>query len=219
MPSSAPWCRHFQAVEFAGDRRDAHVSVGADVVDDVGKGSGEGIGLCPVLLRSDGSHGAELRPSGLCGCEGLFRALADLVAFPFGHRSHDVNHHLVRLRHIAAEELDTALEKVRDDRDASGQPVELGDEEHGLIALAVGQGAFEFGPVLALGALDFLIRGDERSARLGCVSEHGPLLRFETQPGTPLFVRGNAVVRHKLLHASVESGISEVRSYIPLFPK
>jgi len=200
MPPPLYGCRDAEPVEFTGDGGDGGVPAPSYLIEDGCEGRGEGVSLSLVLFCSDGAHRPQTRATGLGGGEGLLGTSADLVALPLRHSGHDVDHHLVGLRHITAHELDSALQEVRDHRHTARQPVELGDQEHRLVALAMGKGAGEFGAVLSSGAFDLGVRGDDHPIGLGRVGEDGPLLGFETETRTALFVRGNAVVRDKLIH-------------------
>src|SRR5450755_3991761 len=83
--------------------------------------------LEPALTR-EVVRGAELHAARLCSGECNLRALRDRFRFTLSDGRDDVDRHIVRLRHVARDEFDLRLHKVRDERDVTRQPIDLRDD-------------------------------------------------------------------------------------------
>ena len=59
------------------------------------------------------------------------------------------------MRHVARHKIGSGVHQIGDERDVAGKPVELGDDERGLVTAAGIEGERELGAVVLGAALDF----------------------------------------------------------------
>jgi hypothetical protein len=89
--------------------------------------------------RLDELGAAELlalkRQSLLDNSERHFRSRTDGLALVLGDGREYMDRELVGVRHVGGNELDAGVHKRRNERDIAAEPVELGDDELGLVLL------------------------------------------------------------------------------------
>ena len=114
---------------------------------------GRATGFSRRLAGGDEARTAELDAAALGSREGSLGALADRFTFVLRDGGQDVDGELVGVRVIDGDELDAAVHQRGDEGEVAGQPVELGDDELGLVLAAGGQCLGQFGAVCAFAAL------------------------------------------------------------------
>jgi hypothetical protein len=104
-----------------------------------------------------------------------------------------------------------ALHQVRDEGDRAGQPVELGDHQHGTLVPAQLQRTVELGPVAPPPALNFGVFG-QQLAPPGHEGRDGGALSIEAEPALPLAVGRDAVVGDEAAHPVCRRVMREPRT-------
>ena len=130
-----------------------------DLLDDRphigGKPPRIGAGGLPAELGDLGDvRIAQALPALLGGRQGGLGALRDHLALVLVHRREDVDGQLVGVRVVNSHELDAGVRQRGNEGQVAAQPVELGDDELGLVLLAGRERLLQFRPVIALAALD-----------------------------------------------------------------
>ncbi len=106
---------------------------------------------------------AELPASGLCRRKGGLRSIGDEARLVLGHRGQNVNREPVRKRHIGRNEINIALQKPGDHRDAARQSVETGNDQLRVIDTAKPKRLFELRSIFGPAAFDFRQLGKNTS--------------------------------------------------------
>ena len=136
----------------------------------------------------------------LPGGERFLGAVGYDFSLVLGDGSQDVNGEPIRLREIDGDKIYLRLHEVCDEGDVAGQAVELGDYQHGALALALGEGLCQFGPVVSLPGLDLGVFTDQLRAVAVYVVENGLALGVEPQAAPALPVGGNTIIGNVFFH-------------------
>ena len=106
----------------------------------------------------------------------------------------DVYRHLVCMRIVDRDKLHTRVHQGRDEREVSGQAIELGDDEPCSLLLAGGKSLFQFWPVIVPTALDLGELRDEFPPTTVEIVENGLPLRLQAKPRFALPIRADAEI-------------------------
>jgi hypothetical protein len=109
----------------------------------------------------------------------------------------DVNREFVCMWIVHRDELNTRVHQRRDEGQVARQAIELGDDQLGLLPLADRQSLLEFGPLVALTALDLGELADQRPGAAVQVLLDGMALCVQAKPTLALFVCADAKVGDK----------------------
>ena len=107
-----------------------------------------------VRLRHRGLLRAQRDAAGLEDAHGLASPGADPTPLEFGEGAEDLEHHPplrggdVEVLEVAEEDRDVAVDQPQEELLVPGEAVELGDDEVGLDAAGVAEGAVELGSVV-----------------------------------------------------------------------
>ena len=96
----------------------------------------------------------ETRPPRLGRRKGRLGALGNGFSLMFGHRRQNVQRQLVRMRVIDRNELDTGVHERCDKGQVSRQPIQLGNDQLGLLLSAGINGFSQFRTVRAFPGFD-----------------------------------------------------------------
>jgi hypothetical protein len=102
-------------------------------------------------------------PTPLGGGQGRFDVFRDRFPLVLGHGGQNVNGELVGVRVIHRHELNAAFHERGIESEVARKPVELGDNELGLLPLASGNSLFE---LFAVGGNSIVRPGALRAARI-----------------------------------------------------
>lgn len=105
--------------------------------------------------------------------------LRDHLALVFGDRGEDVQRQPIRLWEVAGHEIDVAVHQGRNEANAPSQPVELCDNQDGLVLPACGQSGGELWTVVLLAAFDFAMLLEQFASLSGDVGVNRRALRVE----------------------------------------
>src|SRR5262249_27531314 len=97
---------------------------------------------------------AEHNTAILCGLQGILCPLCDHLPFVLRYSRKDVNGELVGVRIVDRDELHARVHQRGDESQVARQAIELGDPQFGFLPLADRQSLLEFGPLVALSALN-----------------------------------------------------------------
>ena len=107
---------------------------------------------------------------------------------------HHLQHGLIRVRVVAADELHAALHQARDEVDVTRQAVQFRDHERGFLSPALLQGGLQLRVVgVLLPAFDFGEFGQQLASRSE-VTGDGGALHVHPQAARPLAVGRNPVI-------------------------
>ena len=131
--------------------------------------------------RSFASVAAELHAAGLRCRKSRLRPSRDHLPLCLGNHGHDMNHQLVRFRHIGGDEAHAGLLEPCQKVDVTGEPIELGDNELRPVEPTGRDCPRELRTIIARAAFDFReLGGDRRCMTLEEIRDCCAL-RFETQ--------------------------------------
>jgi hypothetical protein len=110
------------------------------------------------------------------------------------HGRQDVNGELVGVGIIDGDKFNARIHQRCDESEIVGQAIQLGDNQLGPLPLADRQSLLEFGPLVALTALDLGELADQRPSATIQVVVDSLVLRLEAKAGFPLLVSGDSVI-------------------------
>ena len=137
---------------------------------------------------------AKHNTTSLCGLQCVLCPLCDHLAFVLCHGRQDVNGELVGVGIIDGDKFNARIHQRCDESEIVGQAIQLGDNQLGPLPLADRQSLLEFGPLVALTALDLGELADQRPSATIQVVVDSLVLRLEAKAGFPLLVSGDSVI-------------------------
>lgn len=132
------------------------------------------------------SRTAELLATSLGRLQSRLHALADPAGFILGHCSQNVQGEARCEWLVKGKKLDISIHQIGNERDVSGQPVQLRDQKRRLRLSGRAQSLGELRPIRPLARFDLDKRRHDGRAVLPSERFHCHLLRFEPEPAFPL---------------------------------
>ena len=203
---------HAARSERPGDATEAADATRLDLLDDGPDVSRERIGGRATGGKGTPTSFRQARPAELLaprlGCgEGGLGTLADGLALMLGDSGQNVDGELVGMRVIDRDKLDAAIHQRGDEGEVAGQPVELGNDELGLVLAAGEQRLGQLRAIRTLAALNLGVLGDEPPRAAVQVGLDGLPLRLKAEAGGPLLIGGNTIVCNELAEMCAQNGL------------
>jgi hypothetical protein len=141
---------------------------------------------------------AKFHAPGLRGLQRFLGPLRDHLPLRLGDQGHDAHDHLVGLGHVGGNKPDAGLLRPEKAMRVAAQPVQLGDDQGGVVKATSGQSLRQLRPVVISPALHLDVLGDQPPRAAVEIVEDGLALRLQSEAGGSLPISANSQVRHEL---------------------